>query len=72
MAYIASPPQEWRNVPDIQTVRLQYSTYNGGSDERIPRNEDKATTSGHTMDACVEKPTYGVDIGGNRIRVVHF
>jgi len=66
-----STPQEWRNAPDIQTARLQYSTYNGCSDKRIPRNVDITTTSGHTMDAGVEKPTYGLGIEGNRIHVVH-
>jgi len=35
------------------------------------RNEDEATTSGHTIDAGVEKSTYGLGIGGNRIHVVH-
>jgi len=45
--------------------------YNGGSDERTTRNEDKATTFGHTMDAGVVKPTYALDIGGNRIQTVH-
>ena len=53
-----------------QTACLKYSTYNGGSDERIPRNEDKATTSGNTMEVGVEKPIYGLGIGGNRIHVV--
>jgi len=67
---LRSTLREWRNAPDIQTARLQYSTLNGDSDERIPRIEDKATTSGHTMDAGVEQPAYGLGIGGNRIQVV--
>ena len=33
---------------------LQNSTYNDGSYDIIQRNEDKATASGHTMDAGVE------------------
>jgi len=66
-----STPRGWRIAPDIQTARLHYSTYNGGSDERIPRNEDKATTTGHTMNASVEKPKYGLGIGGNHIHLVH-
>ena len=66
-----SSPRESGNASDIQTARLQYSTYNGGSTKRIPTNEDKATTSGHTMVAGVEKPTYGLGIGGNCIHVVH-
>ena len=52
-------------------MRLQHSTQNGGSDERIRRSEDETTTSGHTLDAGVEKPTYGLGIGENRILVVH-
>jgi len=63
-------PREWRNAPDMQTARLRYSTYSGGSDERIPRNEDKATASGHIIDAGVEIPTYGLGMGGNRIHVL--
>ena len=66
-----STPREGRNAPDIQTALLQFFIYNGGSDERIPRNEDNATTPGHAMDAGVEKPTFGLDIGGNSIHVVH-
>ena len=68
MAYIAPP----ENDETLRTFKLRvYNTYNGGSDERIPRNEDKATTFGHTMDAGVEKSTYGLGIGGNRIHEVH-
>jgi hypothetical protein len=70
MSYI-EPPREGRNFLDIQTALLQYFIYNGGSDERIGRNENNATASGHTMDAGVEKPTFGLDIGENRIHVVH-
>jgi len=66
-----STPRERRNVPDIQTALLQYFIYNGGSDERIRRNEDNATAPGHAMNAGVEKPTFGLGIGGNRIHVVH-
>jgi len=66
-----STPREGRNAPHIQTARLQYFTYNGGSDEGIPRNEDSTAAPGHTMDAGVEKPTFGLDIGGNSIHVVH-
>jgi hypothetical protein len=69
MAFIA-PLRERRNVPDIQTALLQYFIYNGGSDERIRRNEDNATAPGHAMNAGVEKPTFGLGIGGIRIHVV--
>ena len=65
MAYIAPPG----NDETLRTFKLR--VYNCGSDDRLPRKEDKATASGHTVDAGVEKPTYGLGIGGNHIHVVH-
>ena len=50
---------------------LDIYIYNGGSGERVPKNENNTTTSRHKMEASVEELTHSLGSRGNHIYMVH-